>query len=379
MSFCHQLLSSSSSIAGGRSQPKRASRSLKTHHRTVTASSASSSSSSSSSSSFSHSFKRALEDFGYEDDEDDDDDDTGKADGVVKRTRMNAQRHATNGTTSLHRRRRRDVLFRSSSAFVVASVFGSDEMTNRAEAIESGFISDAWESFGGGGPADLTFPESFQGEWLVNATLTDVDLPEGADVVSNIESVNRAKNDVGRPTSYPLRFVRNSRNEVILDRAWNTEKLAEYTMNVKNGSVFTDIDWNLDDPNVMKCSLADGKTIYFKVTARSETEDDSRKRRFETSELAEVVFNDYEGSGTDPNVKRTRTYTKWLWRDQKDAQTGQPLIVCTQIVLDYLTPFSSGNGNADETFMRVAGRPVTVYTYKLAMFKTGPGLTVGTA
>jgi len=44
-----------------------------------------------------------------------------------------------------------------------------------------------------------------------------------------------------------------------------------------------------------------------------------------------------------------------------------------------LTPFSSGNGNADETFMRVAGRPVTVYTYKLAMFKTGPGLTVGTA
>ena len=95
------------------------------------------------------------------------------------------------------------MLFRSSSAFVVASVFGSDEMTNRAEAIESGFISDAWESFGGGGPADLTFPESFQGEWLVNATLTDVDLPEGADVVSNIESVNRAKNDVGRPTSYP--------------------------------------------------------------------------------------------------------------------------------------------------------------------------------
>ena len=43
-------------------------------------------------------------------------------------------------------------------------------------------------------------------------------------------------------------------------------------MNVKNGSMFTDIDWNLDDPNVMKCTLADGKTIYFKVTARSETE-----------------------------------------------------------------------------------------------------------
>ena len=85
------------------------------------------------------------------------------------------------------------MLFRSSSAFVVASVFGSDEMTNRAEAIESGFISDAWESFGGGGPADLTFPESFQGEWLVNATLTDVDLPEGADVVSNIESVTEQR------------------------------------------------------------------------------------------------------------------------------------------------------------------------------------------
>jgi hypothetical protein len=44
-----------------------------------------------------------------------------------------------------------------------------------------------------------------------------------------------------------------------------------------------------------------------------------------------------------------------------------------------LTPFSSGKGNADETFIRVAGKPVTVYTYKLAMFKTGPGYTVGSA
>ena len=102
-------------------------------------------------------------------------------------------------------------------------------------------------------------------------------------MVSNIESVNRAKNDVGRPTSILYVCTPNLENDVILDRAWNTEKLAEYTMNVKNGSVFTDIDWNLDDPNVMKCSLADGKTIYFKVTARSETEDDtSRKHRFES-------------------------------------------------------------------------------------------------
>ena len=44
-------------------------------------------------------------------------------------------------------------------------------------------------------------------------------------------------------------------------------------MNVKNGSVFTDIDWNLDDPNVMKCSLADGKTIYFKVTRGRKRDD----------------------------------------------------------------------------------------------------------
>jgi hypothetical protein len=359
-----------------RNHPSRAASSrLKTHRRPIITASSSSSSSS-------HPFKHAFEEFGYDDDDDDDNNNNNfekKEAGEVWMMMNGQSRHARNRTTSLHRRRRDVLLASTSAALVVASVFGSNETTNRAEAIESGFISDAWESFGGGGPSDLTFPESFQGEWLVNATLTDVDLPEGAEVVSNIESVNRAKKDVGRPTSYPLRFVRNSRNEVILDRAWNTEKLAEYTMNVKNGSVFTSIDWNLDDPNVMKCSLADGKTIYFKVTARSETEDDSRKRRFETSELAEVVFNDYEGSGTDPNVKRTRTYTKWLWRDEKDAQAGQPLIVCTQIVLDYLTPFSSGNGNADETFIRVAGKPVTVYTYKLAMFKTGPGYTVGSA
>jgi len=277
-----------------------------------------------------------------------------------RRKVMNRNNNEAIGT--INKQNRRDFLSKLFS-IITTSTLTIDNNNNNAYAIENGLISSAWESFGGGGPSDLTFPETFIGEWVVNATLQSVQLPEGAEVVSNLESIERAKKDIGKPTSYPLRFIKNSRNDVILDRAYNTEKLAEYTMNVKNGSVFTDIDWNYDDPNIMKCSLANGKSIFFKVTARSETtiDDDVSAKRFETSEVAEVVFND--AVGADPTVKRTRTYTKWLYRSEKDAQPGQPLIVCTQTVLDYLTPFAG-----DDAFIKVAGRPVTQYNYKLAMY-----------
>ena len=58
----------------------------------------------------------------------------------------------------------------------------------------------------------------------------------------------------------------------------------------------------------------------------------------------------------------SRLLTKWKWRDQ--APEGQPLIVATQILTDFVVP-----AEGDEALLlRSQGKPSAVWTYKLAFF-----------
>ncbi len=60
-------------------------------------------------------------------------------------------------------------------------------------------------------------------------------------------------------------------------------------------------------------------------------------------------------------VKASQCFTKYKWRSpQQAAQTGGPLIVATQVVSDYLTPYD-GEG----MMLRANNRPVVVYTYNM--------------
>lgn len=59
-------------------------------------------------------------------------------------------------------------------------------ITQSAQASKlPGFFDKAWEAIGGG-PSDLYFPESFNGRWVVDATLTKVEMPLGAKFVPDV-------------------------------------------------------------------------------------------------------------------------------------------------------------------------------------------------
>lgn len=58
-------------------------------------------------------------------------------------------------------------------------------------------------------------------------------------------------------------------------------------------------------------------------------------------------------------VKASQCFTKYKWRSpQAAAQTGGPLIVATQVVSDYLTPY-----DGETLMLRAKNKPVVVYTY----------------
>ena len=189
---------------------------------------------------------------------------------------------------------------------------------------------------------------------MVYNTLIRVTLPQGEEMVQDMKVVERAQADVGKQQIYPIRFIRNSLGKVVFDRSYNTQMLAEAT---SGRGVMRGIDWEVDDPNTLKADIADGRSIFFRVTQRSE--ETPKPDTIETSELAEVVF-DTGVSGSQPKVKSNRTFTKWKFRPVKDAGDG-PLIVASQTVYDYLTAF-------DDSFMDSRGQSVTEYSYKMAMF-----------
>ena len=49
-------------------------------------------------------------------------------------------------------------------------------------------LDNAWSAVGGG-PADLSFPDTFLGVWLTESTLFKVETPLGLDYVPNIQVI----------------------------------------------------------------------------------------------------------------------------------------------------------------------------------------------
>jgi hypothetical protein len=275
-------------------------------------------------------------------------------------------------------------------AAVAASSAGTTAFPQGASALSNGVVSDTWEKISGA-PADLTFPDEFLGTWLCYSTLTNVETPQGDDLVQDMAVVRRAQKDVGEQIVYPMRFVKNNRGRVVMDRAWNVARVAEAT--AKQYDVIESVEWDVDDPNVLNASLGgDGRNVFFRVNQRSE--EYPAPDRIETSEVAQIVFDganggyapadstvrqsDVTGSTSDelgiplgstvsssqsrlPKIKSSRTYTKWKFRSVESAGDG-PVIVAGQTVYDYLTSFDPG-------FIDSKGQPVTQYTYKLALFK----------
>ena len=121
-----------------------------------------------------------------------------------------------------------------------------------------------------------------------------------------------------------------------------------------------DINWQVDDPNILKIHLR-GLDIFTRVTRRFS---EISARTLESSELFEQVFD--RGLG-NPKVKASRLYTKFKWRDLEETPEGQPQIIATQQLYNFITPIDSADPQL--AFSNLSD-PSSIFKYKMAFFKT---------
>lgn len=248
----------------------------------------------------------------------------------------------------------------------LAAGLGDAQASKLPEALDKG-----WTAMGGG-PSDLVFPEQFLGRWEVESVLTNVELPLGPEFVPDMAVVQRAqREDLQQRVRYQVGFIRNARGEVVPDRRFNTASLMQTYLGRPVSEVSQRILWNPDDPNLLQMNLPGGLEVTTRVMRRSE--ETQGPDRLDTSEYFQQMIDTPER--LQPKVKGSQCFTKYKWRDsaQLAAQGGAgeqegPLIVATQVVSDYLTPFDDPG-----LMMRAANRPVTIYTYRMAFWRAEEG------
>ncbi|GMH33254.1 hypothetical protein BSKO_01088 [Bryopsis sp. KO-2023] len=216
-------------------------------------------------------------------------------------------------------------------------------------------VDNIWEGIGGG-PPDLFYPDIFEGTWDVVSTLVNVETPLGPEYVPDIKVVNRAKSELNKPMQYSVRFFKGDTGKVITDRRFNTGSMLE----MYNGWGMMDmIEWNPNDPNILKVNLPGETSALTRVTRRSETT--VGLDRLETSEYSQQVFN--SPNSTVPRLTASQCFTKYKWRSEEAAKGG-PVIIATQVVSSYLT-VSAG----EQRMIEAMGKPVDVLTYRMAFMR----------
>ena len=209
---------------------------------------------------------------------------------------------------------------------------------------------------------NLVTPNS-PGCWLVGSTLVSVDTPKGIEYTNDAEQITQAlENELNRTLRYEQCFIRNSKNKLVADRSINTKNITEAILGPRDDIRYT---WNMDDPNVLKIRFK-GLDIFTRVTRRFSSAGDDvasadATKTMETSELFEQVFD--KGVGR-PKVKASRLITKWKWRDPKDTPEGQPTIIASQTLNNYVTPIDS-----DDISFTNLSEPASVFKYRMAFIK----------
>ncbi|EFN51116.1 hypothetical protein CHLNCDRAFT_55281 [Chlorella variabilis] len=228
-------------------------------------------------------------------------------------------------------------------------------------------VDRVWEGLGGG-PADLVFPDEFLGVWEVDSVLTLVELPLGPEFVPDMRVVQRAQQeDLNALVQYQAAFLQNGRGEVVPDRRFNTASL----MRTYAGTAAAEIEWDPDDPNQLQLQMPGGLQVSTRVTRRSEEQ--PAADRLTTSEYFQQLIS--APQQPQPKVKASRCLTKYHWRSPADAAAGGGggvQIVATQVVSDYLTAFDD-----PAAMMEAQGRPVVVYTYRMAFRRSQAAAAAG--
>lgn len=264
-------------------------------------------------------------------------------------------RWVTMASRWLHRRSMIAQLFSSSSAMLIGLGEAQSATLSAPKVIDR-----ALASFGGG-PSDLIFPENFLGDWRVESVLVNVELPLGEERVPNVAQVRRAQQeDLNNIIRYHVRFVRNNTGEVVMDRKFNTGSLLSKYLDLNDQELCDRIIWEVESPGTTQVSLPGGLRISTNVLRRSE--EYLKQDLLETSEFIQQLFDDPKSQ--EVRLKYSQTYMKYRWRQAYGPNDQKPLIVATQVISDYLSPY-----DRKATDLASLGRPVTLYHYQLSFRK----------
>ncbi len=202
---------------------------------------------------------------------------------------------------------------------------------------------------------ELTYPQWLAGEWLVTSVLTARVAPLAPEIVS--PGFDRSQQDLDRPYRFRVRYGSNTtaiapglevRQEhqldaIKIDRAFNIEQIA----NAYLGANVVESVRAFRQPEVVQITkLRNGAVLKAIVTGyRSEL---PTPQRFITSEVQQQIFQ-----GQQTTASRVETLTSY---QQQDPQT----ITADQVTATYFSP-------QDPDFFRAAGRPITLYRYRLTL------------
>jgi hypothetical protein len=202
---------------------------------------------------------------------------------------------------------------------------------------------------------ELTYPQWFAGEWLVTSVLTTRVAPLAPEIVS--PGFDRSQQDLDRPYRFRVRYgssttakapglevrQQDSLDSIKIDRAFNIEQIA----NAYLGANVVESVRAFRQPAVVQVTkLRNGTVLKAIVTGyRSES---PTPQKFITSEVQQQIFQ-----GQQTTANRVETLTSY---QQQNPQN----ITAEQVTATYLSP-------QDPDFFRAAGRPITLYRYRLTL------------
>jgi hypothetical protein len=186
---------------------------------------------------------------------------------------------------------------------------------------------------------DLIYPDWMAGTWNVTSTLVDLAAPLAPDVVTPGFESNRRSLNV--PVSFIVRFVRDSSQKLVADRAFNGLNLARAYLGKSVMAVKTDPK----SPNKQITLLKSDRTLISLVTGRAT--ESSQNKEFITTEVFQQLFK----GGSQPYFNEVESTTAYQY-------LANSTIEADQVTAIYLSP-------QDPDYFKANSQPVALYRYRL--------------
>ncbi len=189
---------------------------------------------------------------------------------------------------------------------------------------------------------DVFYPSWIAGTWRVKSTLIDLVAPLAPEIVTPGFESNRSL--INQPIEFDVRFIQQSTQHVIADRAFNGLNIARAYLGDR-AVLAVKVDPN--SPNRQITLLRDDRALTSTITDRAiET---PAPDQFITSELFQQVFR----GAAQPYLNQVETTTKYHYSLNK-----KPPIEADQITAIYLSP-------QDPNYFQSRNTPVALYRYRL--------------